>query len=96
MTTAIAHHESDGEVLAVPERVIVAPCRGVFEPLPPEVVTTEGEILAEGQTVGVLHASGARVEVRSPFSGFMMGVLAHPGERVREGQPIAWLRVFDR
>ena len=28
----------------------------------------------------------------SRFTGFLMGMLVHSGERVREGQPIAWLR----
>jgi biotin carboxyl carrier protein len=31
--------------------------------------------------------------VCSPFRGRLIGMLAHPGERLREGQPIAWLRV---
>jgi biotin carboxyl carrier protein len=86
----------DGECLDGLERVVVAPCLGVFAPYPPETVTTEGEIVFAGQAVGVLHASGDQVEVRSPFSGFMMGLMAHDGERVREGQPVAWLRVFER
>lgn len=89
-------HVDDGELLRVPERLVVAPCRGVFEPSPPKTVTTEGEIVTEGQAVGIVHASGEAVPVRSAFSGFFMGLLAHPGERVREGQPVAWLRAFDR
>jgi len=32
-------------------------------------------------------------EVRSPFTGTVLGWLAHRGERVLEGQPLAWLRV---
>jgi biotin carboxyl carrier protein len=32
-------------------------------------------------------------EVRSPFAGTLMGMLAVPGERVHTGQRIAWLRV---
>jgi biotin carboxyl carrier protein len=93
---SITVYDADGEGLGIPERVVVAPCLGVFEPLDPQVVTTEGEIVQAGQTIGVLSASGRRVEVRSPFSGFLMGLLAHRGERVREGQPVAWLRVFER
>ena len=30
--------------------------------------------------------------MRSAFRGFLMGMLAVEGERVREGQPVAWLR----
>ena len=31
--------------------------------------------------------------VCSPFRGMLIGMLAQPGERLREGQPVAWLRV---
>ena len=31
-------------------------------------------------------------EVRSPFAGILVGVLAVEGERVTTSQPIAWLR----
>ena len=41
-----------------------------------------------GDLVGLVSGT----EVRSPFAGDLMGVLAHPGERVQAGQPIAWLR----
>jgi biotin carboxyl carrier protein len=41
-----------------------------------------------GELVGLVSGT----EVRSPFAGELMGVLAHPGERVQPGQPIAWLR----
>jgi biotin carboxyl carrier protein len=82
-----------GEVLGVLERVVVAPSRGVFTPLAPECVTTEGELVEAGQAIGTIESSGTEVEVRSPFTGFLMGMLAHEGERLREGEPVAWLRV---
>ena len=82
-----------GEHLLVPERMIVAPAVGVFRPLEPDVVTCEGEFLEEGQAIGVLHGPGSEVLVRSPFRGFLMGMLAEPGQRLREGQPVAWLRI---
>ncbi len=53
----------------------------------------EGQLVTEGQIVGVVKSSGTSLPVRSAFTGFLMGMLAHPGERVREGQPVAWLRV---
>jgi biotin carboxyl carrier protein len=34
------------------------------------------------------------VEVRTPFAGRLVGFLAHRGERVMTGQPVAWLRVL--
>ncbi len=83
-----------GEHLLVPERVIVAPSLGVFRPAPPATDTTEREVVAAGQVIGYLEASGEATPVRSPFTGFLMGMLARPGERMREGQPIAWLRAF--
>ena len=82
-----------GEELAVLERVVVAPTLGVFTPHPPATVTTEGELVEAGQAIGVVANSGTETVVRSPFTGFLMGMLAAAGERVREGEPVAWLRV---
>ena len=82
-----------GEELRVPERVILAPALGVFRPVAAEPAPDESEVVTEGQVVGVVEASGEAHPVRSAFSGFLMGLLAHPGERVRKGQPVAWLRV---
>ena len=99
MTPARSVH---GEELQVPERVIVAPALGVFKPVDLRAsgvevqegeIVTEGEMVVEGQVVGVVEARGAAHPVRSAFNGFLVGLLAHPGERVREGQPVAWLRV---
>jgi [acyl-carrier-protein] S-malonyltransferase len=75
-----------GERLYVSERLIISPGAGVFE-LP-------GDELRAGRSVqiGDLIGSVSGTEVRSPFAGELMGVLAHPGERVHAGQPIAWLR----
>lgn len=81
-----------GEHLLVTERMIVAPAVGIFRPLPPETVTAEGELVEVGQVIGVIEAWGQDHPVHSAFSGFLMGMLASDGERVRAGQPIAWLR----
>jgi [acyl-carrier-protein] S-malonyltransferase len=78
-----------GERLAVPERMIVAPGVGVFSP----VEIDEGSAVEQGDVVGEIVGPGTRVAIRSPFRGTVMGMMAHPGERLREGQPIAWLRV---
>ncbi|MDP8975483.1 MAG: hypothetical protein M3N28_03800 [Actinomycetota bacterium] len=88
-----------GEDLEVSERVILAPAMGVFQPVAGEerTVAVDGrqeKSVTEGEVVGVVEARGQAVPVRSAFSGFLMGMLAHPGERVREGQPVAWLRVL--
>ncbi|MDQ3978189.1 MAG: hypothetical protein M3314_01360 [Actinomycetota bacterium] len=81
---------SSGERLGVPERVIVAPASGRFRPLADDA-PHEGE-LDEQQVIGFVDGVGHSTPVRSPFRGFLMGLLAHAGERVREGQPVAWLR----
>jgi [acyl-carrier-protein] S-malonyltransferase len=76
------HH---GEHLYVSERMVISPCAGIFEPLDR---MGEGELIEVGALVG----RTGREEVRSPFRGWLMGMLAFPGERVQTGQPVAWLR----
>ena len=80
-----------GEDLMVLERVIVAPTVGVFTPAP-QGANFEGTVVEVGQAVGTVETSGSATPVCSPFRGYLMGMMARPGERVREGQPIAWLR----
>ena len=80
-----------GETLAVPERVIVAPAPGTFRPVEPGEIAVEIPVEAE-QVIGFVEGKGHSTPVRSPFGGKLMGLLAHAGERVREGQPVAWLR----
>jgi biotin carboxyl carrier protein len=80
------HH---GELLDVPERMIVAPSVGVFRPN----VVTGGDLVDAGEQIGVVEGPGTSMPVRSPFRGMLIGMLAQPGERLREGQPVAWLRV---
>ena len=90
--TMLANHQ--GEELRVPERVIVAPALGVFTPSPPHLTKFGTAIIEEGQVVGMVRSSGDDVPVRSPFRGAIMGMLAVDGERVRDGQPVAWLRIL--
>ena len=80
-----------GETLAVPERVIVAPAQGTFRPVEDSDLAPEAPVAAE-QVIGFVEGKGHSTPVRSPFGGKLMGLLAHGGERVREGQPVAWLR----
>ena len=81
----LAAHQ--GEHLYVSERVVVSPLTGVFQP-PGDDAPVEGAAVAVGQLLGTVGAS----EVRSPFAGILQGMLAMPGERVTDGQPVAWLR----
>ncbi len=84
-----------GEDLGVLERVVVAPTRGTFVPLDPSPAAGEGSRVEAGEAIGTIESSGAAVEVLSPFTGFIMGMLAQAGERLREGEPVAWLRVVE-
>jgi biotin carboxyl carrier protein len=86
-----AFSATDGEVLAVPERMVVAPGVGVFRPL--LGVEAEGDIVSVGQAIGTVEGPGLCAPVTSPFRGRLMGMMAQAGERVRQGQPVAWLRV---
>lgn len=85
-------HLHQGERPAVTERMIVAPAVGVFRPLLGDHHEEE-LVLDVGQPIGILSGPGTEVEVCSPFSGLLMRVLARPGERLQEGQPVAWLRI---
>jgi len=82
-----------GERMNVPERLVVAPSAGVFHRLASETLAAEGELVAPGQPIGVIENSGVSTLVCSSFEGLLMGMLAEPGQRLRAGQPVAWLRV---
>ncbi len=83
-----------GEHLYVSERVVISPAAGLFEPRP-DLLTERGGC-RDGAEVGVgsLLGTVSGEEVRSPFEGCLMGMLAERGERVQPGQPVAWLRVL--
>lgn len=96
LRTALDDGDAHGEsLMPVYERVIVSTSDGVFEPLPPDLVTAEGEIVRAGQVFGVVRSLASEAAVTSRFTGFLMGMLAKSGERVHVGQPLAWLRVLD-
>jgi [acyl-carrier-protein] S-malonyltransferase len=95
-----------GEHLYTSERVIVSPAPGVFEP-DVQLAALESTALAEanaapgsgeGTEPGSVLAVGDRVgtvgltDVRTPFDGILVRWLAVRGERVVEGQPVAWIR----
>ncbi|MGH9115665.1 MAG: hypothetical protein ACRDWW_07530, partial [Acidimicrobiales bacterium] len=82
-TYALVHQ---GEQLYVSERVVISPGPGVFDPAP-GLDGAAGTDIHVGTLIGTVGSS----EVRSPFEGRLEGVLAHRGERVQTGQPIAWL-----
>ncbi|MFA9564950.1 MAG: hypothetical protein ACERLM_09635 [Acidimicrobiales bacterium] len=65
--------------------MVVSPGAGVFTP---HVIAEPGRAIDRGEMLGTVSDQ----EVRSPFAGTIMGVLALEGERVNQAQPIAWLR----
>ena len=84
-----------GETMYVHERIVLSPVTGRF------VVDTDdeldparpGSLVVAGSPLGGVVGSGRTTTVTTPFTGILAGLLAHDGEPVREGQPIAWLRV---
>jgi [acyl-carrier-protein] S-malonyltransferase len=82
-TPHLTGHE--GEHLFATERLVVSPAAGVFTP-DPELAA--GDVIQAGAVVGRVGDQ----EVRSPFTGAVMGLIAVDGERVTMSQPIAWLR----
>lgn len=80
------HTEQDSPALTGPERVIVAPAAGVFEP-----AATDGSKICRGQVIGHIRCGQERIEITSPFTGQTRGVFAWPDERVRRYQPVLWM-----
>lgn len=76
----------EGEHLFATERIVVTPSAGVFTPM---AGLEPGATLDAWQLVGLVGDQ----EVRSPFAGTLMGLLAVAGERVTTSQPVAWLRI---
>ncbi len=86
---ATTHH---GEHLFMQERLVVSPLAGIFTTA---AHASSGEPLKEGATISVGDPIGTinGHEVRSPFEGTLMGMVAVDGERVGSSQPLAWLRI---
>lgn len=81
-----------GETLSVPERLIVAPTTGVFRPLGGPDAICEGALVHRGDVIGAVQSRDSSTPVQSPFEGMLVTILAFEGERLRQGQPVAWLR----
>jgi multidrug efflux pump subunit AcrA (membrane-fusion protein) len=90
------HAGPDGDDTSIDVRLVVAPVAGVFRPAPVAEITTEGELVAAGGTIGHIVVPGRNEPVTSFCAGFLVRLLAEPGERVRPGRPLAWLHPTDR
>ena len=78
--------------VTIRERLVVAPCAGRFEPLPPETFTCEGEWVEVGQALAHVRTNVASEPVASGFTGWVMGMLAVPGQPVAQGDALFWIR----
>jgi multidrug efflux pump subunit AcrA (membrane-fusion protein) len=85
----------DGETLYGSERIVLAPATGRYVRAPHDEVDPQqpGSIVLAGSALGAVITSGETQAVTTTFTGVLAGLLAHDGERVREGQPVAWMRV---
>ncbi len=84
-----------GEVLHIRERIVLAPATGRFVTVPSDEVDPHatGTLVLAGSPLAAVVSSGESQAVTTPFTGVIAGRLAHDGERVREGQPVAWMRL---
>ncbi|HEV2754506.1 MAG TPA: hypothetical protein VG318_01860 [Actinomycetota bacterium] len=80
------------ESIGIRERLVVAPCAGRFLPLPPETFTCEGEWVEAGQPLAHVRTNTAAEPVLSRFRGWVMGMLAVPGQPVARGDALFWIR----
>jgi biotin carboxyl carrier protein len=81
-----------GETLSVPERVVVAPTVGIFHRLDGHGQINDGDMINRDDVIGTVHSLGTSTLIHSPFAGLLFEILAFEGERVRRGQPVAWVR----
>lgn len=85
--------EMIGDVPAIDgNMLVVSPCTGRFLPLPPEVFTSEGEWVEVGTALAEVQEGDIRIEVISVFRGWVMKMLALPGQPVKEGDALFWIR----
>jgi len=88
--------DPDGDRLRIDVRLVGAPTAGIFPPAAARTVPTEGEIVEAGGVLGHVDGPGRTEAVASFCTGFLVRYLALDGERVRPGQPLAWLHPVDR
>lgn len=94
----VAHQ---GEHLYTSERVVVSPAAGIFRPddgldpmeANPLARCGDKESGAAAIEVGDRIGAVGAMDVRTSFAGTIVRWLAVEGERVVEGQPVAWVRI---
>ncbi|HYN37565.1 MAG TPA: hypothetical protein VEV82_11400 [Actinomycetota bacterium] len=81
-----------GDAVAIDERLVISPRRGTFVPMPPEIFTSDGEWVEQGQKLAEIHCGDHVVPVISSYSGWVMGMLAIPGQPVGDGMALFRVR----
>ena len=80
-----------GETLSVLLRLIVAPASGTFRDHDGPGPLAPGHAVDKGDAIGAIQSLGASTPVQSPFAGVLVSFQVSDGERVRQGQLLAWL-----
>jgi hypothetical protein len=80
------------EVASLRERLVVSPASGRFSSLPTEEFHAEGEWVEPGTKLGEIVSQGNRIPVRSPWRGWVMGMLALDNQPVKRGEALFWIR----
>ncbi len=90
-----------GEALHVTDRIVISPFAGIFTPekdllskvsSPATMTKRKGNGQSVKLDVGSKLGEVSDSDVCTPFSGYLQGFLTIPGERVTQGQPVAWIR----
>lgn len=82
----------DGDAsLVLRERIVVAPARGRYVPLDDERAPVPGQWIEAGDVLCEVASDHGPVPVRSPFSGWLMGVLALRRQPVARGDALMWI-----
>jgi hypothetical protein len=86
-----------GEDVWLPLRLVVAPHAGQFRPHAEQsrAIIDEADggpkLVDEGQVIGEVVTLHDVTAIASPVAGELGGLLAFPGERVIQHQPLAWV-----
>ena len=74
-----------GEQLDIPDRLVVSTVTGLYYPNDSDKGI--GDVVAVGEPIVKI----GDVDITTPFDGRLMKIMAISGERIKVGQPIAWL-----
>jgi 3-oxoacyl-[acyl-carrier-protein] synthase-3 len=90
--TAAQLAEADGDGVHVDLRLVVAPTAGTFRLTLEGTATHTAPFLRAGTVVGRIEGPDLDIDVTTFCDGHVVRTLAHPGERVRPGQPLVWIQ----